>query len=140
LHKRKQLKPIIAIIVLLLVVASLLIAGCTTSTTSTTNQTPSASPVTSTASQNTVVIKDYAFSPSSLTIQKGANVTWKNNDTVDHELFSNGPAFSFPKIGEGGSSPLIRADGTYTYQYNTTGTYDYRCYIHMQETRTIIVQ
>jgi plastocyanin len=135
-----QLKPITTIIVLSLVVASLLVAGCTTSTTSNTNQTPSASPVISTASQNTVVIYNYTFSPASLILQKGANVTWKNNDTVDHELFSNSPAFSFPKIGEGGSSPLIHAGSTYTYQFNTTGTYDYRCYIHMQETGTIIVQ
>ncbi|MEI7827118.1 MAG: cupredoxin domain-containing protein [Euryarchaeota archaeon] len=119
------------------VVLTVLIAGCTSSS----NPSPSAfTSFTSSASQNTVVIKDYAVTPSTLTIQKGANVTWKNNDSVDHELFSDSPVFSFPKIGVGGSSPLIHAGGTYTYQFNTTGTYPYHCYIHMQETGTILVQ
>ena len=135
-----QLKPITAIIVLSLVVASLLVSGCTNNTTNTTNQTPSASPVISTASQNTVVIHNYAFSPSSLTIQKGANVTWRNNDSVDHELFSQSPIFLSPRESKGGSTPLIGPGHTYTYQFNTTGTYPYNCYIHSQEKGTIIVQ
>ncbi|MDD1721285.1 MAG: cupredoxin domain-containing protein [Euryarchaeota archaeon] len=132
-----QLKSLTVIVVLSLSVASLLVAGCTTSTN---DQTPSASPVTSTASQNTVVIHNYTFSPASLTIQKGANVIWRNNDSVDHELYSESPIFSSPKVGAGGSSPLIGAGGTYTYQFNTTGTYPYRCFIHSQETGAIIVQ
>ena len=132
-----KLKPITATIVLSLAISALLVSGCANNTT---NQTPSASPVISTASQNTVVINNYTFSPSSLTIQKGANVTWKNNDSVDHELFSESPIFSSPRDFKGGSSPLIGADDTYTYQFNTTGTYPYHCYIHMQETGTIIVQ
>lgn len=133
-----QFKPAAAITVLLLVVASLLITGCTTSTT---NQTPSASPVISTASQNTVVINDYAFTPPSLAIQKGASVTWRNNDSVDHQLFSESPIFSTPpRESKGGSTPLIGAGDTYTYQFNTTGTYAYNCYIHSQEKGTIIVQ
>ncbi len=133
-----QFKPIAVIAVLLLVVASLLVSGCTTSTT---NQTASPSTVVSTASQNIVVINDYAFNPSSLTIQKGANVTWRNNDSVDHQLFSEGPIFSTPpRESKGGSTPLIGAGDTYTYQFNTTGTYPYNCNIHSQEKGTIIVQ
>ena len=133
-----QFKSITAIAVLLLVVASLLVAGCTTSTT---NQSPTPSTVASTASQNTVVITDYAFTPSSLTIQKGANVTWRNNDSVDHQLFSQSPIFSTPpRESKGGSTPLIGAGDTYTYQFNTTGTYPYNCNIHSQEKGTIIVQ
>jgi plastocyanin len=76
------------------------------------------------------VIKDYAFSPSTLTIKKGANVTWRNDDSVDHQITSDSPAFS---------SPLIHAGDTYTYQFNTTGTFPYRCNIH-PESGTIVVQ
>jgi plastocyanin len=107
------------------VVVTVLIAGCT----STSN--PSPGPVTSTASQNTVGIKDYAFSPSTLTIQKGANVTWRNDDSVEHQITSDSQAFSSPLFGTG---------GTYTYQFNTTGTFPYHCSIHTYMKGTIVVQ
>jgi plastocyanin len=65
-----------------------MVAGCTSSSN------PSPGPVTSTASQNNVLIQNYAFSPSMLTIQKGANVTWKNSDSVQHTVVSDSPALS----------------------------------------------
>lgn len=107
------------------VVVTVLIAGCT----STSN--PSLGPVTSTASQNTVGIKDYAFSPSTLTIQKGANVTWRNDDSGEHQVTSDSQAFSSPLFGTG---------GTYTYQFNATGTFPYHCSIHTYMKGTIVVQ
>jgi len=110
-----------------LVVVTVLIAGCTSSS----NPSPSPSPVISTASQNTVVIKDYAFHPSALTIQKGANVTWRNDDSVDHQITSDSKEFSSRDIGAGDA---------YTFQFNTTGTFPYRCNIHQQEQETIVVQ
>jgi len=76
------------LVLVALAVTTVMVAGCT----STSN--PSPSPVTSTASQNTVAIKDYAFSPSTLTIQKEANVTWRNDDSVQHQITSDSQAFS----------------------------------------------
>ncbi len=111
------------------VVVIVLIAGCTSSS----NPSPSPSAVTSftsSASQNTVVIKNYAVTPSTLTIQKGANVTWRNDDSVDHQITSDSKEFS---------SPLIGAGDTYTYQFNATGTFPYRCNIHPEQ-GTIVVQ
>ena len=101
-----------------------MVAGCTSSS----NTNPA--PVTSTASQNNVSIQNYAFSPSTLTIQKGANVTWKNDDSVQHTVVSDSPAFS---------SPLLNTDGTYTFQFNSTGTYPYHCSIHTYMKGTITV-
>jgi plastocyanin len=104
--------------------ATVMIAGCTSSSS------PSPSPVTSTASQNSVAIQNYAFNPSTLTIQKGANVTWTNYDSVQHTVISDSGAFS---------SPLISTGDTYTYQFNNTGSFSYHCGIHPYMKGTIVV-
>ncbi len=109
--------------------ATVVIAGCTSSSS------PSPGPVastasTSTASQNSVAIQNYAFSPSTLTIQKGANVTWTNYDSVQHHVVSDSSAFS---------SPLLNKGDTYTHQFNNTGSFSYICSIHPYMKGTIVV-
>jgi plastocyanin len=109
--------------------ATVVIAGCTSSSS------PSPGPVTSsastsTASQNPVAIQNYAFSPSTLTIQKGANVTWTNYDSVQHHVVSDSSAFS---------SPLLNKGDTYTHQFNNTGSFSYICSIHPYMKGTIVV-
>ena len=105
--------------------ATVMIAGCTSSSN------PSPGPVTSTSSQNPVAVQNYAFSPSMLTIQKGANVTWKNDDSVQHSIVSDSPAFS---------SPLLNTGDTYTYQFNNSGSFPYHCSIHPYMKGTIVVE
>ena len=131
-------------LILVLVViagATVMIAGCTSSSspspspiTSMATSSPSLSPVTSTAtstaSQNSVAIQNYAFNPSTLTIQKGATVTWKNYDSVQHTVTSDSGAFSSPRLSTG---------DTYTYQFNNTGSFSYHCSIHTYMTGTIVV-
>ena len=112
------------LVLVTLAAVTVMVAGCTSSSN------PSSGPVTSTASQNTVAIKDYAFSPSTLTIQKGANVTWRNDDSVEHQVTSDSQAFTSPLFGTG---------GTYTYQFNTTGTFPYHCSIHSYMKGTVVV-
>jgi plastocyanin len=119
-----KMKKYHILVLIALAAATVMIAGCTSSS----NTSPG--PVTSTASQNTVAIKDYAFNPSTLTIQKGANVTWRNDDSVQHQITSDSQAFSSPLFGTG---------GTYTYQFNTTGTFPYHCSIHPYMKGTVVV-
>lgn len=119
-------------LILMLVVitgATVSIAGCTSSS-SNPSPGPVTSTVTSTSSQNSVAIQNYAFNPSTLTIQKGANVTWKNDDSVQHTVTLDSGAFS---------SPLLSTGDTYTYQFNNTGTYPYHCSIHTYMKGTITV-
>ena len=117
-------KHYILILIAMTVVAAL-VAGCTSSSNSNQGQ------VTSTASQNSVSIQNYAFSPSMLTIEKGANVTWKNDDSVQHSVTSDNQAFT--------SSSLLNTGDTYTIQFNTTGTYPYHCSIHPYMKGTVVV-
>jgi len=117
-------------ILTLLAVACIMVmvAGCTSS--SSPSPSPASSGVTSTASQNSVAIQNYAFSPSTLTIPKGANVTWTNYDSVQHTVVADSGAFSSP--------PLSKGD-TYTHQFNSTGSFPYICSIHPYMKGTIVV-
>jgi len=129
-------------VILVLVViagATVMIAGCTSSsspsptvtrTATSTSASSATSTATSTASQNSVAIRNYAFNPSTLTIRKGATVTWMNYDSVQHTVTSNSGAFS---------SPLLSTGATYTYQFNSTGSFSYHCSIHTYMTGTIVV-
>jgi plastocyanin len=110
-----------------------MVAGCTSSSNtspSPANSTVTSTASTSTASQNSVAIQNYAFNPSTLTIQKGANVTWTNYDSVQHHVVSDSSAFS---------SPLLNKGDTYTHQFNNTGSFSYICSIHPYMKGTIVV-
>ncbi len=110
-----------------LVGAVVMTAGCT----SPSNPSPSASPQTSTASNNTVRIVELEFHPSSVTIAKGTNVTWVNDDLVTHTVTSDTGAFE-----SGNLSP----DRSFTHQFNDTGTFSYHCSIHTFMKGTVTVQ
>ena len=123
------MKKLLILAILVIAGATVVIAGCTSSSN------PSPGPVTSTAStstasQNSVAIQNYAFNPSTLTIQKGANVTWTNYDSVQHHVVSDSSAFS---------SPLLNKGDTYTHQFNNTGSFSYICSIHPYMKGTIVV-
>ncbi|MGZ4863796.1 MAG: cupredoxin domain-containing protein [Halobacteriota archaeon] len=107
-----------------LLAAIVMVAGCTSSSN------PSPTSVTSTSNQNTVSVQNYAFSPASLNIQKGANVTWKNDDSVQHTIVSDTQAFT---------SPTLNTGETYTFQFNSTGTFPYYCSLHTYMKGTITV-
>jgi plastocyanin len=128
------MKKHIILALVLIAGATVVIAGCTSSSS------PSPSPFTSAVtsaespnsvmSKNSVAIQGYAYSPSTLTIQKGANVTWKNEDSVQHDVVSDSSAFS---------SPLLNRGETYTHQFNSAGSFSYHCSPHPFMKGTIIV-
>ncbi len=82
-------------------------------------------------SPNVVTISGYAFSPATLTVSKGATVTWQNNDPVTHTATANSGAWNTGNISSGGS-------GTVTF--SSSGTFAYHCSIHPMMTGTIVVQ
>jgi plastocyanin len=70
-----------------------------------------------------VSIKNYAFSPASLTISAGQTVTWTNEDSAPHTVtVSSGPQ-TF-------SSPQLRTGDTYSFTFTKAGTYQYYCAVH----------
>lgn len=120
------MKKLMFLTLAVLVGAVVMIAGCTSSTPS-----PSSSPQISTASQNSISMKGLAFNPSALTISKGANVTWTNDDSTTHTVTSDTGAFDSGNFSPGNS---------FTHQFNETGTFPYHCTIHPSMKGTITVQ
>jgi plastocyanin len=63
-----------------------------------------------------VQIKSTGFSPSSISIDHGDQVTWKNTDRVDHQVVADDGSFA---------SPILRAGQSYTTTFNRAGTFRY---------------
>lgn len=112
-----------------LMIAVVLVSGCTSQVNVTTNTS------TNTTTQGTthqVTIQNFAFSPASLTINKGDTVVWTNKDSAPHTVTS--------QTGNELSSQTLSQGQTYSHTFNTAGTYDYYCTIHPYMKATITVQ
>jgi plastocyanin len=107
-------------VTVVIITAFVAAAGCTS------NVTPSATPT----PPNTAIIKNFAFNPATLIINKGTTVTWTNEDSATHTIASD----QFTSSGN-----LNRGD-SYRFQFNTTGTYDYVCGIHPTMNGKIVVE
>jgi plastocyanin len=98
--------------------------------------TPSASPAGSTGSGgagdgSTVEIKNFMFSPMNLTVPAGTTVTWKFDDSTEHNVIANDNSFT--------SSPMANGQ-TFTHPFSAAGTVAYHCSIHPFMTGTIVVK
>jgi amicyanin len=115
----------------IMLVLSCLFAGCTSA------QSP---PATTQATQapaggsNHIAIKNFAFSPATLTIKTGTTVTWTNQDGAPHQIASDpGAPVAF-------NSESLANGASYQFTFTQAGTYDYHCTIHPAMKGTIIVQ
>jgi len=79
----------------------------------------------------TISIKDFAFSPATLTVKVGTTVTWVNSDSVAHSAVSDDGTFDTKLLAPG-------EKGSYTF--TKAGTYTYKCSIHPSMTGTIVVE
>ena len=80
------------------------------------------------SASHTVVIKDFAFTPKSLTIHKGDTVTWSFEDSVAHNV-----------TGSFGHSKTQQT-GKFTVRFKKVGTFNYTCTIHPFMTAKIVVR
>lgn len=115
---------------LALVISALVASGCSYST-SNSNTSPS-TPVNSTqdpTGANTVRMKNFAFSPSTLTVKKGTTVVWINDDSAPHQIKSS--TFNSQRLNQGQS---------FTFTFDTAGTFDYSCSIHPVMQGKIVVE
>ena len=77
-----------------------------------------------------VKIKNFGFSPATITLTAGSTVVWTNGDSVQHDVTFDG--------GGIGSSVLNHND-TFSHTFQTAGTYHYICSIHPFMHGTVIV-
>ncbi len=80
---------------------------------------------------NVVVVKNFTFSPVSLTVKAGSTVTWKNLDGEPHTVVNDAGLFH--------SSALDQND-TYKFRFDKPGVYTIFCGIHPHMKATVTVQ
>ncbi|HEV2160778.1 MAG TPA: cupredoxin family copper-binding protein [Stellaceae bacterium] len=85
------------------------------------------------AGPNQVVINNFAFGPTTLTVKRGTTVTWINKDGDAHTVTAAGTKPLF------GSNPLDTGD-SFSFTFNAPGTYAYFCKIHPTMKGVVVVQ
>jgi plastocyanin len=142
------------ILAILGILAVVLIAGCTQnsiptpsptstptatptatpSSTQTTTITPSptATPVQTSTPTQTIDIRNFAYSPSSITVSVGTTVKWENKDSVLHTVTSDS--------GSELDSGNMATGQSFSHTFNTVGTFAYHCAIHTGMKAQVIVQ
>ena len=76
------------------------------------------------------------FDPKEITVKAGTKVTWVNNDSTSHTVTS-GTRGNPSGLFDSGNIP---AGGTFSFVFNTPGTYNYYCTYHPGMDGTVIVQ
>ncbi|MDP3725956.1 MAG: plastocyanin/azurin family copper-binding protein [bacterium] len=75
-------------------------------------------------------IQGFAFSPAVVTVKKGTTVVWTNNDSVGHTVTG----------GERGPNSRLLGQGeTYSFTFDTLGTFSYLCSPHPSMRGSVIV-
>lgn len=82
----------------------------------------------------TITIKDFAFSPDTVTIKAGTTVVWTNAGPSAHTTTSDGGIWGSgtlsPPSGGGGYGGGGSAGGTFQFTFTQAGTFQYHCSIH----------
>ena len=80
---------------------------------------------------NTIVLENFHFAPTSLTVTAGTTVSWQNLDGEPHTVVSSDGLFR--------SGGLDQND-VFTFTFDKPGTYKFLCSIHPQMIGTIVVK
>jgi plastocyanin len=121
-------KPVHGLILIVVLATFIALCGCTSYGPS--SATPTTTPIQGPATP-TINIQNFAFSPASLTVPKGTTVTWVNEDSANHQVVSDSQGlFTSNSLPKGAS---------YSFKFDTPGTYPYHCSIHPSMKGTIIV-
>jgi len=80
--------------------------------------------------ETAVNIANFAYDPATLEVKAGSTVTWTNNDTTAHTVSQVGGGFESGKLDPG---------MTFSFTFDTPGTYDYFCQFHANMKATVVV-
>lgn len=81
--------------------------------------------------EQAISIEGFAFGPADITVPVGTTVTWTNNDGPPHTVTADDGSFESENLATG---------DTFSFTFDTPGTYTYHCAIHPSMTATITVE
>lgn len=79
------------------------------------------------SSEVAVEIKDFAYTPANLTVKKGTTVVWTNQDSINHNVVSDADA---PAGGPPSTADLLSKGQSFSFMFDTVGTFRYHCTPH----------
>ena len=80
---------------------------------------------------------DGCFNPSTVTIGVGETVTWENTDNAAHTASSGTPSDGPDGVFD---SSLMMVNGSFSFTFDSAGTYPYFCMVHPWMQGTVIVE
>ena len=78
-----------------------------------------------------IIVKDFMFNPTTLTVKAGSTVTWTNMDDEPHTVVSDTGLFR--------SGGMDKND-SFSFKFDKPGTYHVTCSIHPRMVGTVVVQ
>ncbi|MDB4978100.1 MAG: plastocyanin [Candidatus Peribacteria bacterium] len=78
-----------------------------------------------------VSIQNFSFQPQTITVRRGSTLTWTNQDSASHTVTRD--------ASDGPMSPTLSSGQSYSYTFNSTGTFTYHCSIHPDMHGTVVV-
>jgi plastocyanin len=78
-----------------------------------------------------VKIDNFSFTPATLTVKAGTQITWTNADDIPHTVVSDSQEFK---------SKVLDTNETFTFTPSKPGTYSYFCSIHPKMTGKVVVE
>jgi plastocyanin len=78
---------------------------------------------------NTIIIQNFSFNPSTLTVKQGAKATWINEDSAIHRIKSEN--FNSQDLAQGDK---------FEFTFKNKGSFDYICGIHPSMQGKIVVE
>jgi plastocyanin len=124
-------RPTVILLTMLVAVLGLVL-GCGGGAGSSAGGGGSSGPAAAPTTPDTIVIKNFAFVPASLTVAPGTKITVINQDQAPHTVTANDKSFDTGTIA-GGQRGEVTAP-------TRPGNYPYICTIHQYMTGTLVVQ
>jgi plastocyanin len=78
-----------------------------------------------------VKIDNFSFTPATLTVKAGTQITWTNGNDIPHTVVSDDQSFK---------SKALDTDEKFTFTASKPGTYSYFCSIHPKMTGKVVVE
>jgi plastocyanin len=78
-----------------------------------------------------IAIDNFSFTPSTVKVKVGTQITWTNRDDIPHTVFSEDLILK---------SKVLDTDEKFTFTPTKPGTYEYFCSIHPKMTGKIVVE
>jgi plastocyanin len=82
------------------------------------------------STSSAISVENNRFDPSSTTVNVGTTVTWTWGNTCSDDGYGGRTCIDHNVTFDAGGGSGTQSSGTYTRQFNTSGTFNYRCSVH----------